>query len=147
MLARPSLFYEVYEALGQLYPFPRRWARIPDISCMVNCFFFKTFAAGASIWGVLEPWSLAQATLTRDFLHSRRCAATVLISFYADKVTSGLVFIVFVLGQGSLALQGWQLAYIIATLICRRLLCALLHRMEAFHGENYGARLFGKSTF
>ncbi|KAG1736563.1 major facilitator superfamily domain-containing protein [Suillus lakei] len=104
---------------------------------------FSTFAAGAPVGGAFGTMvggtvtQLSQqhwrATFYVAASFSAMCCIGALASFDADKkyadvdkridwigailVTSGLVFIVFVLGQGSLAPQGWKTAYIIAMLI------------------------------
>ncbi|KAG2132988.1 major facilitator superfamily domain-containing protein [Suillus clintonianus] len=104
---------------------------------------FSTFAAGAPIggaFGMIVGGTVTQlssqhwrATFYVAAAFSAMCCIGALISFDADKkstevdkrldwigavlVTSGLVFIVFVLGQGPLAPQGWKTPYIIALLI------------------------------
>ncbi|KAG0699243.1 major facilitator superfamily domain-containing protein [Suillus ampliporus] len=104
---------------------------------------FATFAAGAPMggaFGMMVGGTVTQlsqqhwrATFYVAASFSSLCCIGSLISFDADKesteadqridwigavlVTSGLVFIVFVLGQSSLAPQGWRTGYIIAMLV------------------------------
>ncbi|KAG1738412.1 major facilitator superfamily domain-containing protein [Suillus paluster] len=104
---------------------------------------FATFAAGAPVGGAFGTMvggavtQLSQqrwrATFYVAAAFSALCCIGGLISFEADKkstevdkridwigaglVTLGLVLIVFVLGQGSLAPQGWSTGYIIAMLV------------------------------